>query len=81
MRRPIARLSDDPYLDPFREVLEARRGRALAIEKRLTEGRCSLADFASGHEHYGLHRHDGGWVFREWAPNATAVIGTTGSRE
>jgi 1,4-alpha-glucan branching enzyme len=33
----------------------------------------SLADFASGHEYFGLHFRDGGWVFREWAPNASAI--------
>ena len=35
----------------------------------------TLSDFASGHEYFGLHpaptMRD--WVFREWAPNATAV--------
>ncbi|OPY11257.1 MAG: 1,4-alpha-glucan branching enzyme GlgB [Syntrophus sp. PtaB.Bin001] len=32
-----------------------------------------LADFASGHEYFGLHRKDNEWVFREWAPNATTI--------
>jgi len=44
------------------------------METKLTKGRMSLADFAAGHEHYGLHRRGGGWVFREWAPNATAIL-------
>jgi len=30
----------------------------------------SLADFASGHEYFGLHFRDNEWVLREWAPNA-----------
>ncbi len=33
----------------------------------------SLADFASGHEYFGLHFHKNEWIFREWAPNATAI--------
>jgi len=33
----------------------------------------TLADFASGHEYFGLHFQRGEWVFREWAPNATAI--------
>ena len=33
----------------------------------------SLAEFASGHEYFGLHFQSGEWVFREWAPNATAI--------
>jgi 1,4-alpha-glucan branching enzyme len=34
----------------------------------------SLTDFASGHEFFGLHRVPSGWVFREWAPNATSIF-------
>ena len=30
----------------------------------------TLNDFANGHEYYGIHRVDGGWVYREWAPSA-----------
>ncbi|MBI3987014.1 MAG: alpha amylase C-terminal domain-containing protein [Lentisphaerae bacterium] len=44
----------------------------------------SLADFASGHEYFGLHVSDSKWVLREWAPNASAIhlIGTfSGWRE
>jgi 1,4-alpha-glucan branching enzyme len=40
---------------------------------RLTQGKESLAEFASGHEYFGLHFQKGEWVFREWAPNATAI--------
>ena len=36
-------------------------------------GKKTLSDFATGHLYYGLHRTDKGWVFREWAPNATAI--------
>ena len=34
----------------------------------------TLRDFASGHEFFGLHFRGNQWVFREWAPNATAVF-------
>ena len=34
----------------------------------------TLADFASGHEYFGLHRHPDEWILREWAPNAGAVF-------
>lgn len=34
----------------------------------------SLVDFANAHRYFGMHRtDDGGWVFREWAPNATGI--------
>ncbi len=50
-----------------------RREKALWTERRLTGGKASIADFASGHEYFGLHRSGTRWVFREWAPNATAI--------
>jgi 1,4-alpha-glucan branching enzyme len=43
------------------------------MREQITEGRMDLLDLASGHEYFGLHRTAEGWVFREWAPNATAV--------
>lgn len=32
-----------------------------------------MLDFASGHEYFGLHADDQGWILREWAPHATAI--------
>lgn len=70
---PIASLAEDGWLTPHRPVLLARRQRANAMEQRLTNGR-SLAEFATGHEYYGLHRQtDGSWVYRDWAPNASSL--------
>jgi len=67
------RLTDDPWLAPYRACLEQRRDRANARADELARGAGSLADFAAGHEFYGLHRTAQGWVFREWAPNAWAI--------
>ena len=33
----------------------------------------SLSAWASAHEWFGLHRVRGGWIFREWAPNAVRM--------
>jgi 1,4-alpha-glucan branching enzyme len=63
----------DPLLRPYCRALTRRLRRVDEIEKRLTGGRMSLADFASGHEYFGLHRLGGDWVLREWAPNATRM--------
>ena len=54
---------------------DIRRRLALVelTQQRLTQGKMSLADFASGHEYFGLHFQKDKWVFREWAPNATAI--------
>ena len=61
-------------LRPYEKVLERRLQEIENTEQRLTEGKISLSDFASGHEYFGLHFRDNEWVFREWAPNATAVV-------
>lgn len=63
----------DPWLDPFREIIEARLAYISYREKLFTGGR-SLTDYANGHHWYGLHRTPEGWVFREHAPNATSII-------
>ena len=72
------KLADDPYLAPYLPVLDRRAEHARRVAARLTGGTQSLADFASGHEYFGLHRTPEGWVFREWAPNATHIV-LTGS--
>ncbi len=69
----LSNLFEDPYLKPFLPVIQRRREHALRLEHKLTEGKTSLADFASGHEYFGLHNRRGKWVFREWAPNAEAI--------
>jgi 1,4-alpha-glucan branching enzyme len=67
-------LHDDPYLQPYQSVLLRRWALIEQTRQRvLPEGK-SLADFAAGHEFFGLHFRDGQWVFREWAPNADAIF-------
>ena len=65
-------LLDDEYLRPYESAI---RGRAEHAEARARElaGRQSLADWASAHEYFGLHKRNGKWSFREWAPNATSM--------
>jgi len=71
----LALLMDaDPYLKPFENRLRKRLLYIDGTETRLTGGKLDLADFAAGHEYFGLHRRDGEWILREWAPNATAIF-------
>lgn len=65
-------IKNDPWLEPFSAAIEGRHSHAIAKEKELCK-RKSLVDFASGHLFYGLHFEDKKWIFREWAPNATAI--------
>ena len=72
-------IKNDPWLAPYEAAIQGRYDYAVAKEKSLTNnGKISLADMASGYLYFGLHKTEKGWVFREWAPNATAIylIGT-----
>jgi 1,4-alpha-glucan branching enzyme len=62
----------DPWLNPFANTIENRMRKCLTKEKELT-GDLTLAEFACGHYYYGLHKSNGQWIFREWAPNATTI--------
>lgn len=65
--------NSDPWLKPFIDTIENRNRKCIAKELELV-GEGSLCDFARGHQYYGLHRAEEGWVFREWAPNATIIF-------
>ena len=75
----MAHLLDDEYLKPFETAIRGRARRALDRAQSLTQGKCSLAEWANAHNYYGLHkikargRRKAGWVFREWAPHATSM--------
>lgn len=65
----------DPWLKPYSTVIEGRHFHAVDKENELTKnGTITLKQYASGYEYYGLHRVSDGWIFREWAPNATSIF-------
>ena len=66
-------LKDDPYLAPYLNAIEKRKEKIRHTEQKLTENKISIQDFASAHEYYGIHFKNNKWIFREWAPNATAI--------
>lgn len=65
-------IQDDIYLQPFAQTIIDRLQTAENKEKEILYGQ-SLSDFAQGHKWYGLHKEDGLWILRDWAPNATAI--------
>jgi len=70
----IGLVQNDSWLEPYEEAIRGRHDHALWKLNQLTNnGRRSLSDFATGHLYYGLHKQTRGWVFREWAPNATDI--------
>ena len=62
----------DPWLEPWKDAIEARHQRILDWKKKLA-GKGSLDDAVNNHLYYGLHHDKDGWTFREWAPNATKI--------
>ena len=72
-------IKNDKWLKPYEKVIERRYEYVKSKEALVTDsGKQSLSEFASGHLYFGLHKTKDGWVFREWAPNATRIylIGT-----
>ena len=70
----IGLVKNDAYLQPYEDAIRGRHDHALWKLNVLTNnGKTKLTDFANGHKYYGLHKTTRGWVFREWAPNATAI--------
>ena len=67
-------VKNDPYLEPYEDAIRGRHDHALWKIGQLTQnGKQTLSDFANGYQYYGLHKIPRGWVFREWAPNATDI--------
>ena len=71
-------LLDDEYLRPYERAICGRAQRAADRAEELTQGKCSIADWANAHNYYGLRKVKVGgegeqWIFREWAPHATSM--------
>ena len=71
----IGLVQKDGWLEPYEEAIRGRHDHAVWKINDLTQnGKQTLSSFASGYLYFGLHRTDkGGWVLREWAPNATEI--------
>ena len=61
----------DSWLEPYEGIISSRRSGILNTKARLGN---NLDTFANGHEFYGLHITDDGWIMREWAPNASSIF-------
>jgi 1,4-alpha-glucan branching enzyme len=74
MKQSLPLITNDAWLTPYENAINGRHHYFLQKEKELTaNGKQTLSTFASGYLYFGLHKIPGGWVFREWAPNATAI--------
>lgn len=66
-------IQNDPFLEPFTDIIKARIEKAHYKEIEITKGKQTLHDTMNGYMFYGLHKHEKNWIFREWAPNATII--------
>ena len=66
-------VKNDPWLRPHSDIISFWLKTIREKEDSLTQGK-SLYDFSGGYLWFGLHKHENGWIFREWAPNATAIF-------
>ena len=63
---------NDPWLNPFRDAIDARKKRILDAKAQIASGG-RIYNSVNNHLYYTLHKEDGCWVFREWAPTATRI--------
>lgn len=73
IKTTLSPLKDDKALEHYWGRIMHRKQKTQDIKHRLC-GQQSLADFASGHEYFGLHKTNKGWTLREWAPNARQIF-------
>ena len=66
-------LKYDPSLQPFAGDIDLRMERLAQTKASLLAPGQTLEDFANGHAYFGFHPADGGWYYREWAPEADRV--------
>ena len=60
----------NPQLQAFSGDIDLRMSAYQDTKKRLLPNGGTLNEFANAHEYFGIHHVDGGWVYREWAPQA-----------
>lgn len=71
----IGIVQDDPYLEPYETAIRGRHDYYLWKLSQYTDNsKQTLSDFANGYNYFGLHKLPSGWIFREWAPNATEIF-------
>jgi 1,4-alpha-glucan branching enzyme len=67
-------VENDSWLAPYAEIIYRRSIKVKEKESELTGEIQTLSDFATGYLYFGLHPTTDGWIFREWAPNATKIF-------
>ena len=61
----------DPFLKDFSEKIKWRMHRLQRTLDEITEEVGDFKNFSLADTYFGLHQTEKGWIFREWAPNAS----------
>jgi len=65
---------DDPWLEPWKRIIWGRYSKSILKRAEISGYGKTLCESVNSHLYYGVTSdEDGGWVFREWAPGATAI--------
>ncbi|SMP41681.1 alpha-amylase family glycosyl hydrolase [Anoxynatronum buryatiense] len=67
-------LEVDPWLGSYEQDLILRMKHYREMKRSLLGDDSQFKDFANGHQYFGFHPTDHGWVYREWAPAADALF-------
>ena len=64
---------DDIYLEPYKEEIVRRYRKLISRRDEIAGCGGKLSDAVNNHLYYGVHKENGSWVFREYAPGAVAI--------
>lgn len=67
-------IQNDIWLKPFESAIISQQERFKDKLDEIEQFSGNLKNFASRHHFFGLHQSSEGWIFREWAPNATSIF-------
>lgn len=62
----------DAWLEPHNQQIIDLNNYITHKSDQILSGK-GIEDFSLGHLFFGLHKTNTGWIFREWAPNATKI--------
>lgn len=63
----------DPYLKPFEKAIKERYMQLIIRRDEIAGYGGKLTDAINNHLYFGVHREEGWWCFREYAPNAESI--------
>ena len=64
----------DKWLEPWKSIIDSRHRNIKFRLSSLADASGRLSGRMNNHLYYGLHHTDNGWVFREYAPNASKIF-------